>query len=154
MSLSLPGSGKYRRKPADTELNLVPYIDLLTCMIAFLLITAVWTQVARLEVSRRTPGGTDETELPQMRMVVMVGEEGFNVVVGAERQILPRRAGLYDFETLAAALKKVKAEHPDRDDALVSSEDHITYETLTATMDTVLGAGFPAVSLVDAAAAP
>ena len=45
-----------RQKPVNAELNLVPYIDLLTCMVAFLLITAVWTQLASLSVSQKGPG--------------------------------------------------------------------------------------------------
>ena len=30
-------------KPLDAAINLVPFIDLLSCCISFLLITAVWT---------------------------------------------------------------------------------------------------------------
>ena len=43
------------RRALDATLNLVPFIDLLSCCIAFLLITAVWTTVARVDVS--TGGG-------------------------------------------------------------------------------------------------
>ena len=138
-------------KKKDADLNLVPYIDLLTCMIAFLLITAVWTQLARLQVSQRGPGGTvDEKAAP--RVVVLVGEQGFNVVVDHERQVLPRTPAGYDFAALETALHKVKAAMPDKNDLLVSSEDGITYDTLVGTMDTVLAAGFPQPSLVEATA--
>ena len=50
MAVVIDGGGGDRKKPLHAELNLVPYIDLLTCMVAFLLITAVWTQLARLKV--------------------------------------------------------------------------------------------------------
>jgi biopolymer transport protein TolR len=134
-------------KNKNADLNLVPYIDLLTCMIAFLLITAVWTQVARLQVSQRGPGA-EGNEPPAPRVTVLVGEQGFNLVVNEDRQVLPRTAGRYDFAALESALQKVKAAMPDKDDLLVSSEDGITYDTLITTMDTVLAAGFPLPSLV------
>ena len=136
-------------KKNSAELNLVPYIDLLTCMIAFLLITAVWTQLARLQVAQRGPGAEGD-ELPSPRVTVVVGEQGFNLVVNEERRVLPRAAGGYDFAALGTALQKVKAAMPDKNDLLVSSEDSVTYDTLIQTMDTVLAAGFPTPSLVDA----
>ena len=62
MAVSIDGGGGDRKKPLNAELNLVPYIDLLTCMIAFLLITAVWTQLARLKIDQRGQGpGTKRT---------------------------------------------------------------------------------------------
>ncbi|HXU81577.1 MAG TPA: biopolymer transporter ExbD [Polyangia bacterium] len=138
-------------KNKQADLNLVPYIDLLTCMIAFLLITAVWTQLARLQVSRGD-GPSEGDEKPMVKVVVMVGEQGFNLLVDGDRQVLPRTSGSWDFAALEAALHKVKAALPDKNDLLVSSEDAITYDTLIRTMDTVLAAGFPTPALVDSEA--
>ena len=58
------GGGGDRRKPLSADLNLVPYIDLLTCMVAFLLITAVWTQLATLQITQKgaAPGIEPEIE--------------------------------------------------------------------------------------------
>jgi biopolymer transport protein TolR len=56
MAIVVDGGGGDRKKPLHADLNLVPYIDLLTCMVAFLLITAVWTQLARLEVQQKGQG--------------------------------------------------------------------------------------------------
>ena len=155
MAVSLPAGGARGRRSAGTaELNLVPYIDLLTCMIAFLLITAVWTQMARLEVAQRGRGGEDDAVPPDpTKVTVLVASSGFNVIVGRDdRQVLPRIDDRYDFPGLRAALGKVKAAHPDKNDAEVASEDRIDFGSLVNTMDAVLAAGFPAVSLVAAQA--
>ena len=56
MSVSVDTGGKGGKKSVNADLNLVPYIDLLTCMVSFLLITAVWSQLARLEVDQRGEG--------------------------------------------------------------------------------------------------
>ena len=41
------------RRPLDAPINLVPFIDLMAVTISFLIMTAVWTQVGRLQVSER-----------------------------------------------------------------------------------------------------
>ncbi len=40
---------------ADANLNVVPFIDLLACIICFLLISAAWTQMARIDVDQALP---------------------------------------------------------------------------------------------------
>jgi biopolymer transport protein TolR len=41
------GGGKRKKKSLDAIINVVPAIDLLSCLITFLLYTAVWTQISR-----------------------------------------------------------------------------------------------------------
>jgi biopolymer transport protein TolR len=153
MAISLQSEGKGGKKSLMADLNLVPYIDLLTCMVAFLLITAVWTQLARLKVSQNGSGETDGVEPPMTKVVVLVGDEGFNLVVDQDRQTIGKKNGEYDFERLLTELKKVKAGHPDKDDIQVASEDSITFDLLTRTMDMALASGFPAVALLDSGSA-
>ncbi len=47
------GGGK---KSVNSEVNMVPMIDLLLCTISFLLITAVWSQMARINADAQVPG--------------------------------------------------------------------------------------------------
>jgi biopolymer transport protein TolR len=51
------GGGSSRRRSLDADINLVPFIDLLSMCICFLLMTAVWTQIGSLPV--RQSHGTD-----------------------------------------------------------------------------------------------
>jgi biopolymer transport protein TolR len=154
MSVSIQ-SGKSRRKSLNAELNLVPYIDLLTCMVAFLLITAVWTQLARLQAQQKGQGQAGEETPPvqQDKIIVIVNQEGFNLVVGQDQTPIPKRGQDYDFEKLAGELKKAKDTHPDKNDVQVASEDQIVFDTLIRTMDTALSARFPDISLIDTGAA-
>jgi len=50
------GGGKGGRKSLDSEINMIPMIDLLMVTIAFLLITAVWTHMARINADAQVPG--------------------------------------------------------------------------------------------------
>jgi biopolymer transport protein ExbD len=49
-------SEKGKRRSIDTEINMIPMIDLLMVTISFLLITAVWVQSSRIEASANVPG--------------------------------------------------------------------------------------------------
>ena len=53
-------SGGGARRPLDSELNMVPMIDLLMVTVSFLLVTAVWSQMARVEGSTQAPGRPEE----------------------------------------------------------------------------------------------
>jgi biopolymer transport protein TolR len=149
------GDGKgQRRRSVSGDLNLVPYIDLLTCMIAFLLITAVWTQLARLPTHQRGQGESDG-EPPQSKLAVAVGDQGFVLVSdGGQKPIGRRDDGAFDYEALTRELGALKRTHADKTDLQVLSEDGIQFEVLIKTMDAAMASGFPEVSLLDAAGAP
>lgn len=52
MVQDLGGSGSKRRRSLDAEINLVPFIDLLSMCICFLLMTAVWIQTGVVEIKQ------------------------------------------------------------------------------------------------------
>ena len=151
MGFSIDGQ-RSRQKPVNAELNLVPYIDLLTCMVAFLLITAVWTQLASLPISQKGPGtDSDVLAVADEKIAVVVHDDGFNVIVGNDQKPVPKRAGVLDFPALAAELQAVKRAHPTKNDLQVLSDDGIGFDALVRTMDASINAGFPDLSLLDAA---
>jgi biopolymer transport protein TolR len=159
MAVNVEPEGRRAKKSLSADLNLVPYIDLLTCMIAFLLITAVWTQLAGIKVDQQAAGkeGTNP-DVPTTRITVYVHQAGFAVAVNDEQQVLPRitvgsRAGSaaqLDFARLGDEMEKLKLSHPDKTDVKVASADDVQFETIVRTMDTVRGAGFPELALVEA----
>src|SRR5260370_17303865 len=72
-------TGKGGKKALDAELNLVPFIDLLSCCISFLLITAVWTQIAGLQVA--SSGGPPEQQKQETAIDVklLLTEKGYSL---------------------------------------------------------------------------
>jgi biopolymer transport protein ExbD len=155
MSVSVDTGGKGAKKSVNAELNLVPYIDLLTCMVAFLLITAVWSQLARLQANQKGQGQAGEETPPeqQVNIVIVVNDAGYNLVVGQDQQPIAKKGDSYDFELLSTQLKKVKEAHPDKNDVKVASEDQIKFDDLIKTMDVVITSRFPDISLIDTGAA-
>jgi len=156
MQLPGTGGGTYGRRPVDFTLNLVPFIDLLSCCIAFLLITAVWTQLSRIDVQQKGQGQagekTEETP-PELKLVVVVDDSGYRLSAGGDLVPIPKKNGLYDLAELGKKLGDVKREHQDKNDITIASVDNVKYDFIVQTMDTALTAGFHDVSLVDVGAA-
>src|SRR6476661_5688524 len=84
--VSMADSGGARgKKSLDMQLPLVPFIDLLCSLISFLLMTAVFNQIARLELSsgNAAPPPTSASPTPtpnQIDLRVEVHEKGFTIV--------------------------------------------------------------------------
>ncbi|MBI5480005.1 MAG: biopolymer transporter ExbD [Deltaproteobacteria bacterium] len=157
VSVDNPRGGK---KSVNSDLDLVPYIDLLTCMVTFLLITAVWTQLARIDVTQKTESANrdavTEAPPPETKLVVIVDEEGFTVAGSASAggpQQLGKKDGRYDFATLRAVLQEVKRAFPAKRDIQIASDDGVEYQYLVGVMDTALAAELPDVALTDLSAA-
>ncbi len=80
------GGGKGKRKSLDSEINMIPMIDLLMVTISFLLITAVWTHMARINADAQVPGPPrpdveqEKVEPEKQLHVMMQGEEKFVLV--------------------------------------------------------------------------
>jgi biopolymer transport protein TolR len=155
MGVSVDTGGKSGKKSVNADLNLVPYIDLLTCMVAFLLITAVWSQLARLEAHQKGQGQAGEDTPPEkvFKLVVLVNDSGFNLVADQDQQPIPKKGDSYDYEKLGDELKKIKDTHADKTDIQVASDDSIKFEVLVKTMDTALSSRFPDISLIDSGGA-
>ncbi len=80
------GGGEGKRKSIDSEINMIPMIDLLMVTISFLLITAVWTHMARINADAQVPGPPrpdveqEKTEPEKQLHVMMQAEDKFVLV--------------------------------------------------------------------------
>jgi biopolymer transport protein TolR len=137
-------AGKGGKKSLDAELNLVPFIDLLSCCISFLLITAVWTQIAGLQVA--SSGGPPDQQQKQDNTVdvkLMLSDKGYALTMGGANIDIPKvnKDGAQDFDrkTLAEKLKTLKASLPEQGSITVQPEDAVAYEDLVNAVDTCMG---------------
>jgi len=134
-------SGKKGKKALDAELNLVPFIDLLSCLISFLLITAVWTQISSVKVAS-TCGLTNEDQPPKEQTTidirVTLTERGYSLSLAGNIVELPKVAKpeggtAFDGKTLVEKLKLVKQQYTEQRAVTVAAEDAIGFEDLVAT---------------------
>jgi biopolymer transport protein ExbD len=74
------GDSKHGKRSVDHELPLVPFIDFMICLIAFLMVTAVWTQMSRIAATGRAPGAEiGPTAAPQKELHVVASSRGFEL---------------------------------------------------------------------------
>jgi biopolymer transport protein ExbD len=137
-------TGKGGKKALDAELNLVPFIDLLSCCISFLLITAVWTQIAGLQVA--SSGGPPDQQKQESTIDVklLLTEKGYSLAMAGAAIDIPKVNGkdgvpAFDRKTLTEKLKTLKASLPDQSAITVQPEDAVAYSDLVETVDTALG---------------
>ena len=151
------GHGK-KKKSLDASINVVPAIDLLSCCIAFLLFTAVWTQISRLQVQQLGTGAPldptqEQLQQKALAVTLAVGERGMALAVGDATYDIPSlgRTGegvvTQDLKTLSTRLKAVKSEYPDQASIIVTAEDTVPYGDLVRVIDLCLGAGLAQVSV-------
>ena len=137
-------TGKGGKKALDAELNLVPFIDLLSCCISFLLITAVWTQIAGLQVA--SSGGPPDQQKQESTIDVklLLTDKGYSLTMAGAQIDIPKVNGKdgtpsYDRKTLDEKLKTLKASLPDQSAITVQPEDAVAYSDLVETVDTCMG---------------
>jgi biopolymer transport protein TolR len=151
------GGGKKRKKALDATINVVPAIDLLSCCITFLLYTAVWTQISRLQV-QQLGTGAPEPPAGEVQKTILVtlamGERGFNLSTSAGTSVdipsLGRDAEgkiRFDLKSLGERLKRLKGDYPDAAAVTVQAEDMVSYGDLVQVIDAAVGAGLVAVSV-------
>jgi biopolymer transport protein TolR len=143
----IESGGKGRN--TNTELNLVPVIDLMSVLITFLLISAVWTQVSMIKLgasfsSLKDPNQKEITPPPLEDVVLKleVRATGYVLFVGKDVRPIPMIQGAYDSVALEADLKKIKQLYPDKAGIKLAVSDEIIYEHLITAMDVGLRAGF------------
>jgi biopolymer transport protein ExbD len=151
--ISVGGGGHGGKKSVDSEIPLIPFIDLLLCCVMFLLVTAVWNQLAKLNANQQQPGQQAPNEPPpeeKVKVILQVQASGFVLASTAGDRIeVPKTGDQYDMEGLREKLQERKRLDPNRKDLVVAPEDGVRYEDVVASMDMVVGEGFPDMSLSD-----
>ena len=130
-----------RRRNTDTaELNITAFMNLMVILVPFLLITAVFSRLAILELY--LPGSSTEPVDPQdqtFQLEVTVRENRIEVGdrnLGA-LGVYPNTDDGYDYQALSDKLAEIKERYPEKTDAAILLEADIPYDTLVQVMDRV-----------------
>ncbi len=146
------------KKHLDFEINLIPFIDLLSACICFLLLTAVWVQVGSMDV-KQAVGGQPASETPKKPTLwVNMGVDGELTLNVQDSQKVPKKfqklalkglEGKMNFSELETALTELKGLEPELRTALIQPAAGSVYEDMIALMD-----GCKKQGLVDLGVAP
>jgi len=130
-----------RRNVETAELNITAFMNLMVILVPFLLITAVFSRLAVLELN--LPGSSTEPVEPEkqvFQLEVIVRQD--RIEVGDRNQgllgIYPNEAdGAYDYDALSLKLAELKDRYPEKTDASILLEPEIEYDTVVQVMDRV-----------------
>jgi len=156
------GAGGNSKHDVNVELNIVPFIDLMSCLTAFLLVTAVWVQIAQLDLKpkgkSRDPS-TIKEENEKVVLSVLIQHDNIWLVQSriGEQQAIPRTGdpAVYwgTFQASLADLKK-GAFFVDRSDIelaaeSITDESAVYYQDIITAMDIAKSVGFADIGLTD-----
>lgn len=138
-----------RGRNTNVDLNLVPFIDLMSVLITFLLISAVWTQVSMIQLGASFASPKDDLQQdfkpPPLEDLVFrldVVANGYVVKIGTETKPIPKVNNEYNAEALIAELTKIKKKYPEKAGVKIAISDDIQYEHVITVMDAGLKSGF------------
>jgi len=149
------------KKSVNIDLNIVPLIDLMSCLTAFLLFTAVWVHNAQLDIKPKGKTRDRPTEIidpiEQIDLSVLLTAD--QIWVGLSRvnefQTVAKTPAGHDWAKLGELLAthKKSAFFADREDLEIAAESTpqsvVNYQDLITAMDTAQKAGFKDVGLTD-----
>lgn len=126
------------RDKETAELNITAFMNLMVILVPFLLITAVFSRLAVLELNLPTSQGEQQEEL----------DESFQLEITVRDDIIEvgdRNTGLltsiemadegYDYAKLTDYLKRIKAKYPEKTDVTLLLEPEISYDIVVQMMD-------------------
>lgn len=144
---------KKRELAVSGDINVIPFIDMLSVIIIFLIMVASFMNLGVVESSMPRAGGAEAQTAEQAQqqqqqeerldLTIAITEKGF--YVGGAGAILQERAGEptipkktngeYDFQALNDKLWEIKQQYPNEWTVILLPEDKIEYETIIKTMD-------------------
>ncbi len=146
------GSGKGKRT-VNSDVNMIPFIDLLMVTISFLLITAVWVTHSRIETNAQVPGPPGEgpitpPEVPK-DLHVFVSESEFLLTWKQAATVVSEtrvpRDGQTAYDDLGDTIVKEWALHGShqnpsdrkRDRCVIHTDNQLPFKEMVAVMDAV-----------------
>jgi biopolymer transport protein ExbD len=143
--------GADEKGSVNVELNIIPFMDLMSCLTAFLLVTAVWVNIAQINIQPK--GKTRDTSNVQKddeQVTLSVLVQADKIWVGLSRvnefQDIPKLAtGEHDWDKFETTIKqhKTSAFFTDRSDLEIAA--------VIRAMDLSVKVGFIDVGLSDPA---
>ena len=141
---------KNSKKHLDFEVNLIPFIDLLSVSICFLLITAVWLNVGSMDVKQAVGGQAQEdTKKSPLVWVRMTAQGDLDLEVQQSSMIpaslrkfrVSQQDSKVNWEELEKALTNLKQADPSINTGLIQPTASTAYEEIIDVMDKLKKSG-------------
>src|SRR5262249_6563552 len=104
--------GTARKGSVNIELNIIPFVDVMSCLTAFLLVTAVWIDLAHLrnEPAGRNRDNVEPTEHPKVTILLQHDQIVLTSLPAGDTQQFPA----HDWTSLELAMKHLQLQDEER----------------------------------------
>jgi biopolymer transport protein ExbD len=141
-------SARGRRRSFQDNLNLVPFVDLFSTMIIFLISVAVWDQLASVKANMgvedrpSTQLAPPDTKRVTSNVRIHLAKEYIEIVDGASKRRLSKVDENFDWAALGTFSTELRARLSDKKDMLIEVDDDVPYEAVIMAMDQFLARDF------------
>ena len=140
------------RDEVDTDLDLIPIMNMVTILIPFLLLSVQFVSLAVIDSTLPAigkPSEPTEEDKEKLNLSVAITDSGYTVLGASGVLGNPEGEGAtvpclrdgcpgvdaYDIAKLTETLSQIKDEFPDEENVILVPESNVPYEVLIATMD-------------------
>lgn len=146
----LASRGMRKRSDEDTDLDLVPIMNMFLVIIPFLLISANFFHLKAINTSvpvlSSSAGSPAVESTIKMTVIVQLEEKGIRLsamsdeadretLQGLDAFLTKENPSRYPLDDLAGYLQKVKADYPKSDTVIIIPDSSVIYDTIIQTMD-------------------
>ncbi|MEZ4402625.1 MAG: biopolymer transporter ExbD [Kofleriaceae bacterium] len=142
----------------NVELNIVPFIDLMSCLTAFLLVTAVWSEISRITIQPKGKARSNEPppdEIPPKISVLIQPDMIYIGVSSAaiDPVVAKKVEKEYDWELVKKTLASLRKDpiFDNKNDIEIAAEsttqNPVAYKDIIHAMDLASENGFDGVGL-------
>lgn len=142
-----------KKKNIMVHLNVVPFIDMMTILVMFLLMTAVWSKTGRITADQAVaqPHKQKEQKEPPKRLTILITKDTIQAKFGTESTVHFDRTGTsYDIKGFAKWLHGLKGSLPKTQKVIIAPVDNLLYAYLVHVMDACVGEGLNNIMVADA----
>lgn len=130
-----------QRHKEQQELSITAFMNLMVVLVPFLLMSAVFTHLATIELNLPSLSDNQQNDKDKPEFVLQVTIRKSGLILSDSRggliRSIDRIDNRYDYQTLTATLKQIKARFPDKTSATILAEQYTDYNTLVQVMDSV-----------------
>lgn len=140
----------------NVDFNLTPFIDVMSCLVAFLMAMGGWSNLAQMDIKAKGTkydSRSPESDEPNLSVLITPAEIWVGVSRIHEFHRIPKANAEHNWNKLRDILAWYKAASyfAGRDDIEIAAQDTVVYQSLVTAMDTAIAAGFAEVSMLDPA---
>jgi biopolymer transport protein ExbD len=143
---------------SSKEPNLTPFIDLLSILVCFLMMTAAWVYLDAFQSSLEKPPSESDSpssassepkpdEKPKAKFSALVKESAVELTENERRTLIPHLNSEVDVGRVTRVLEDWRQRHPNRKDIKLLSENAAFYGDVIAMFDVLTGAGWSEVAM-------